>query len=577
VAYWVKVNHPQYSVLWVPALSNAMFEQAYTEIAKKLGVRQADDEDIREVVRQYLSSDKAGPWLLIVDNADDNELVLGGFKKPGLVDYLPQSEHGLILVTTRSQEVAERVTNGNIVELGDMNKQEALDLLTKSVRRDGMVSDDTTTATLLQELAYLPLAITQAAAYLRRNRISVVEYLQLLRGTEQDLIGVMSTEFHDNGRYRGTANAVATTWLVSFNQIRRSDAMAAELLMFMSYIEPKAIPQSILPSAESRHAITQAIGTLYSYTFLSRRGQSCVYDMHSLVHLATRVWIQKRELIEEVAARALRHVAKVFPTNDHENRNIWREYIPHALKLVQGSKDLEEKYYLYYWIGRCLQVDGRIREAVDCLERCCSWREAILDETHPDRLSSEHALALAYADNGQVAKAVALLEKVVEIRRTTVDETHPDRLGSEHNLALAYQANSQVAKAATLLEKVVEIRRTTLDGTHPSRLGSEHALAFAYADNGQVAKAVALLEKVVEIYSQTLDETHPSRLRSEHNLANAYADNGQVAKAVALLEKVVEIHSQTLDETHPDRLGSEHALANAYADNGQVAKAVALL
>jgi hypothetical protein len=45
VAYWAKVNHPQYSVLWVPALSNATFEQAYTEIAKKLGIRQADDED----------------------------------------------------------------------------------------------------------------------------------------------------------------------------------------------------------------------------------------------------------------------------------------------------------------------------------------------------------------------------------------------------------------------------------------------------------------------------------------------------------------------------------------------------
>jgi len=69
------------------------------------------------------------------------------------------------------------------------------------------------------------------------------------------------------------------------------------------------------------------------------------------------------------------------------------EGIPHALKLVQGSEDLEEKYILYYWIGRYLQVDGRIREAVDYLDRCCSWREATLDETHPDRLASEGWLA----------------------------------------------------------------------------------------------------------------------------------------------------------------------------------------
>jgi tetratricopeptide (TPR) repeat protein len=310
------------------------------------------------------------------------------------------------------------------------------------------------------------------------------------------LIGVISTEFHDNGRYRGTANAVATTWLVSFDQIRRSDAAAAELLMFISYIEPKAIPQSILPSMESRHIMTQAIGTLCSYAFFSRRGQSSVYDMHSLVHLATRVWIQKHKHIEEIAARALRHVAEVFPTDDHENRNMWREYMPHALKLVQGSEDLEEKYNLYYWIGRCLHVDGRVREAVDCFERYYLWKEKTLDETHLDRLASQHDLALAYKANGQVAKAVALLEKVVEIQRKTLDETHPSRLASQHNLANAYQDNGQVAKAVALLEKVVEIQRKILDETHPSRLASQHDLANAYRANGQVAKAVTLLEKV---------------------------------------------------------------------------------
>ena len=34
------------------------------------------DEDVKEVVREYLSSDAAGKWLLIVDNADDINLIL---------------------------------------------------------------------------------------------------------------------------------------------------------------------------------------------------------------------------------------------------------------------------------------------------------------------------------------------------------------------------------------------------------------------------------------------------------------------------------------------------------------------
>jgi hypothetical protein len=59
------------------------------------------------------------------------------------------------------------------------------------------------------------------------------------------MVGVMGREFYDSIRYPGSQNAVATTWLVSFDQIRRTDKTAAELLSFISQIEPKAIPRSI--------------------------------------------------------------------------------------------------------------------------------------------------------------------------------------------------------------------------------------------------------------------------------------------------------------------------------------------
>jgi hypothetical protein len=73
----------------MPALSNATYEQACTEISKKLGIRRADDEDIKDTVRRYLSLEKAGPLLLVVGNADDMALVVGGSVGPGILDYLP--------------------------------------------------------------------------------------------------------------------------------------------------------------------------------------------------------------------------------------------------------------------------------------------------------------------------------------------------------------------------------------------------------------------------------------------------------------------------------------------------------
>jgi len=579
VAYWAKENFPQYSILWVPALSDATFEQACTEIAKKLGIPRAEDDDIKDTIQRYLSSEKAGPWLLVVDNADDIDMIVGAAgRSSGLIDYLPQSENGRILFTTRSAEVAESVAESDVVELQDMDRQEAQQLLGKWLRHKSLLSDHTVTTELLYKLAYLPLAITQAAAYLNRNQVSVTEYLRLLQGTEQDTIRLLSREFHDNNRYRGTGNAVATTWLVSFDQIRKWDTVAANLLMFISHIEPKAIPRSILPSMESEEETVHAIGTLCAYAFLSRRQESGVYDMHSLVHLATQIWVQKHGLMEEAMVKAMRHVSQVFPINDYGNRNLWREYMPHALRLVQGGRGckIEERYILYYCIGRCLQVDGRIREAVDCFERCCFWRENLAKE-NPRRLASQHALAEAYLANGEVSKAVALLEHVVAIRSKILAEDQQDWLASQHSLAGAYQANGEVPKAVELLEHVVGIRSRTLAEDHPDRLTSQHALAGAYRANGEIPKAVALLEHVVAIRSRTLAEDHPDRLASQHTLARAYQANSGVLKAVELLEHVVGIRSRTLAEDHPDRLASQHALAGAYQANGEVSKAVALL
>lgn len=84
-AYLIKEKRPDYSIFWVPVLSNESVEQAYVEIAKKLGLQRSnDDENFKELVCRFLSSNEAGKWLLIVDNADDPELVFGSENESGI-------------------------------------------------------------------------------------------------------------------------------------------------------------------------------------------------------------------------------------------------------------------------------------------------------------------------------------------------------------------------------------------------------------------------------------------------------------------------------------------------------------
>lgn len=112
-AYRVKEGRLDYSIFWIPTLSMESMEQACNEIAnlRELSHAADDGKDVRELVRQYLSSDAAGKWLLIIDNADDINMLFGGrLQAQGIADYLPQSGTGIILFTTRYRDVISPMT-----------------------------------------------------------------------------------------------------------------------------------------------------------------------------------------------------------------------------------------------------------------------------------------------------------------------------------------------------------------------------------------------------------------------------------------------------------------------------------
>lgn len=290
-AYAVLETHPVVSVFWIHALSLETFEQSCIAVASVLGILDTgeDKKDVKVLVQQHLSAEKAGKWMLIMDNADEMDVLEGSSGKKGILDYLPKSDSGLTVFTTRDKTTAQALAGNNILDVEKLDLATASALFEKMLTQRDTLREEAVIEELLQELDCLPLAITQAAAYVNTNAISVEEYLRLLRSTEQDLIFIMSKEIRDSTRYKNAANAVAKTWLVSFEQILRQDAHAASLLQYLSWIDWKAIPRSILPAVEPEAQMTSAIGTLWSYSLITARSDGKTYDMHRLVHVAVKV------------------------------------------------------------------------------------------------------------------------------------------------------------------------------------------------------------------------------------------------------------------------------------------------
>lgn len=539
---------------------------------KEVGIQQHSDDECEsamQLVHDHLSSDAAGKWLFIVDNADDRELLFNE-----LVQYFPDREKGVTLLTTRTLEVAVAFAQTDIVELGKMTETEGTDFLEKIVKKDLLCGPESTTQ-LLKELHFLPLAIVQAASYMSNLGLKVSKYLEIMHNTEKDRADLASRDFFDRTRYPLMPNDITTTWIISFKQIRKIDPAAAELLGFLSYIEPKEIPQSMLPTIECKERTAFAIGILCSYAFLTRSDDENLYDMHGLVQMATRRWVEKDDRVQQVIQNVIQRMDECFPSYENYSLENCRAYLPHALKIIRRdeSRGISERYSLLIKVGDFVYSEGRKKEALSFFEDASIWHESQHDEEN--RQFSEHALANAYRSSNQIERAVQILERVVTARKSTANKEDRSLLAYQYALAMAYKSGHQIKPAVKILEDVVKIQKDALDKKDRDLLSSQHALANAYRSDGQIKRAVRILEHVVTIQKDTLNEDDRDLLSSQQALAKACRSDGQIERAVEILKDVDMIRERTkLIEEESNRLSSQLALAKAYKSDGKIDLAI---
>jgi hypothetical protein len=128
-----------------------MIEQTFSSIAQTLGLDATKGAEAKEQIKIYLSSKRAGKWLLIFDNADDSEMWLAtSHTAPALEDFLPQSEQGCILFTTRNRKLAMKLAPFNTIPIPDVDKEIALKILQRTLPHEDLLKDTSTPATLLE-------------------------------------------------------------------------------------------------------------------------------------------------------------------------------------------------------------------------------------------------------------------------------------------------------------------------------------------------------------------------------------------------------------------------------------------
>lgn len=244
-AYRRHERSSEISIFWVHASNASRFEQDYLQIAINAKLSGVNDpkQEIKQLVKNWLSSKESGTWLMIIDNADDSDMFFGARETGGsslgsrrLSEFLPQCPNGSIIFITRNKKAGVKfATARGVIHLPKMDPVDAEELLKARLGED--ISDRDGMTKLLELLEYLPLAISQAGSYIAENSISISKYLQMYSESEASRLELLSEDFEDPSRDPETKNPVAATWTISFDQIRQSDILAANLLSFMACLD----------------------------------------------------------------------------------------------------------------------------------------------------------------------------------------------------------------------------------------------------------------------------------------------------------------------------------------------------
>ncbi|KAE8418203.1 hypothetical protein BDV36DRAFT_295425 [Aspergillus pseudocaelatus] len=573
LAYRVRERDPECSVFWIPCTSPEIIEQTYMNIIQMLGMQDVKSAEAKEQVKDYLSHKSALKWLLIFDNADDMDMwTKSSNRAPALKDLMPRTEQGRIIFTTRNRQLAVKLAPTEI-SISKVDEETGIKMLQMALPGEDLSDDRGIAVALLSQLTFLPLAIMQAAAFIKENSISLGDYLTLLQEQEPEVVELLSEDFETEGRYQDVPNPVATTWLVSFQQIQQIDQLAAEYLSFMACVNPRNIPQSLLPPAKSKIKMVKALGLLSAYSFISDQAKNNPLNLHRLVYLATRSWMRRNQQFNLFIRKTAERLTEAFPNNDHTNRNLWRIYLPHALSLLEEDefKRQQEQYIdLLKNVGECLVSDGRYNEAESLLCDARNIEQKRNGEAHPSTLTSMSKLASVYIGQGRFTEAEALNVEVLGTRNQILGPEHRDTLTTMGHLARVYYEKGHYKQAETLRLQVLETMRKVLGPEHADTLSSMVHLGNLFHIQGKLKEAEELSLQVLEHQKKVLGPRHPLTLSSIANLASVYQSQGRYKQAEELHIQAIEKKKNVLGSEHPSTLSSIVNLAAAYRIQGRL-------
>ncbi len=560
---------------------------------------------------------------MIIDNVDDrgffDRLVSAG---KTLREYVPQSKNGTIIYTTRNRDIGIDLSlERDPISVPSMELEEARKLLGERIRAESTEKEQ---LELLDALVYLPLAISQAVAFMARRNKNVREYMNQYHESESTRIKLLGQSFSYHGRETRPLESVVTTWWISFNYIKSENSRAAELLSMMSFMDNQNVPFALLiRDDEETFDFEEAMGLLEAFSLLQLDTTRSACNVHRLVTVAVQDWLTKFEgKRDDLAERALKAVADNFPYGFFESWSTCRLYLPHAEAVLRStffknkSSALHARATLLLNMSSYLRMQGQYEASQRGAEESMQLFERLYGREHEDTLSSIANYAysihrcghyqrgadlqrevlfareklLGYGHRatleslnalGSDLQILGLYKEAEEIHRKELNEKqrllerNPGDRGLEADAIIAMENVARVLSSqgryaeAEVLQRQALGKSISVNGYfHPHTFIGRGELAGTVRDQERFAEAETMYEELLDDRRKTLGQRHHDTLITLSNMATVKARLEKKQESEKLFREALKIELETLGEHHPSTVNTLHNLACCSSDKG---------
>ncbi|KAL7894387.1 hypothetical protein HDV63DRAFT_396846 [Trichoderma sp. SZMC 28014] len=551
------------AIFWVQADELMKLNKSFEDIAKALDLVEEGDQGNKAISRDKVLEWFCDPqtremratttltdidstlakWLIIFDNADDISM---------LREFWPIGSSGSILVTSRDPTAKSDLANQGL-DLSPMSSDECAALLQSLVGEAPGATPSQAALSLANRIGNVPLAISQIATRIRRNAMTIEEFLNR-HGNDSLLLELNKVQsLPPQEQYRHT---LATVW-----GFENFSPKVQGLIHTMVFMDPDNIAEFILqqdsmdidgipypkPGAEYERAWEE----LYRTSLVQRKKQTKSLSWH----------------------REVQEVAKNRMTNDQQ-----RKYYEHTIDILSRAWAYADEPFSRenFKQSACDDVLSHIQN----IFRVYKSPLANLCISTPSAKKLVKLLQEAgwyLVQSAQYDPVLPMFNLAMSISRSRGDAMKDLLADTAFSLArYGEETNMNTQKVFEYCDLYHRLSKELNDGSRArvQNLATSHtSLAQAYLLLDSYDKAAEHCKQCIALEDDFPDHKSGAWMSQFAHIYLAWAEHGMgnYTKAIALASKVIEFRMRTFgpDDTESIKLGlALHCLGNARQNLG---------